>query len=164
VGVVTVTWEFLHCGLGKFGHGKSSVYRLYTQLDRRRFVYDTYNTMKASRLRHGWVHLFITHCLHLNLQLHNFDLFRTCRTSSFCTVAWQLARFQLTWRIAQSLGDSGASCLSYPSLHSLPFTFLFQDWLHRFPGLFTDTSQHICYLLFSFFCFTLFSFWFHVVD
>ena len=25
--------------------------------------------------------------------------FRTCRTSSFCTVAWQLARFQLTWRI-----------------------------------------------------------------
>ena len=23
-------------------------------------------------------------------------LFRTCRTSSFCTVAWQLARFQLT--------------------------------------------------------------------
>jgi len=28
-----------------------------------------------------------------NLQLHNFDLFRICRTSSFCTVVWQLARF-----------------------------------------------------------------------
>jgi len=36
--------------------------------------------------------------------------FRTCRTSSFCTVAWQLARFQLTRRIARSLGDSWASC------------------------------------------------------
>jgi len=32
--------------------------------------------------------------------------FRTCRTSSFCTVAWQLARHQLTRRIARSLGDS----------------------------------------------------------
>ena len=32
--------------------------------------------------------------------------FRTCRTSSFCTVAWQLARFQLTRRIARSLSDS----------------------------------------------------------
>jgi len=37
--------------------------------------------------------------------------FRTCRTSSFCTVAWQLARFQLTRCIARSLGDSWASCL-----------------------------------------------------
>ena len=27
-------------------------------------------------------------------------------------VAWQLARFQLTRRIAQSLGDSGVSCLN----------------------------------------------------
>ena len=25
----------------------------YTQLDRRRFVYDTYKTMKATRTRHG---------------------------------------------------------------------------------------------------------------
>jgi len=32
------------------------------------------------------------------------------RTSSFCTVAWQLARFQLTRRIARSLDDSWASC------------------------------------------------------
>jgi len=49
-------------------------------------------------------------------QLHNFDLFRTCTscccycTSSFCIVACQLARFQLTRRIARSLGDSWASC------------------------------------------------------
>ena len=38
----------------------------------------------------------VTHRPTLTLQLHNFDLFRTCRTSSFWTVAWQLARFQLT--------------------------------------------------------------------
>ena len=53
------------------------------------------------------------HCLsrlRLNLQLHSIDLVRTCHISSFCTVAWQLARFQLTQRIARSLGDSWASC------------------------------------------------------
>ena len=50
--------------------------------------------------------LSITHCLRLNLQLHTIDLVRTCRISSFCTVAWQLARFHLTRRIARSLGDS----------------------------------------------------------
>jgi len=38
------------------------------------------------------------------------DLVRTCRISSFCTVGWQLARFQLTRRIARSLGDNWASC------------------------------------------------------
>ena len=46
--------------------------------------------------------LSITHYLRLNLQLHTIDLVRTCRISSFCTVAWQLARFQLTRRIARS--------------------------------------------------------------
>ena len=78
----------------------------------RRFVYDTYKTMEATRSRHGWVLLFITHCTTVTLQLHNFDFFRTCRTSSFCTVAWQIARFQLTWRIALSLGNSWASCFT----------------------------------------------------
>jgi len=86
--------------------------RRYTQLVHGRFVNDTYRTMKATRSRRGSVHMFITHCLQLNLQHYNFDLFRTCRTSSFCTVAWQLARFQLTRRIARTLGDSGASCFS----------------------------------------------------
>jgi len=38
-------------------------------------------------------------------------LFRTCHTSSFCIVAWQLERSQLTWRITRSLGDSWASCV-----------------------------------------------------
>ena len=102
--------QFLHCELRKFRYSTSSVYRWYTQLDRRRFVYDTYKTMKATLSRHGWVHMFITHCFQLNLQQHNFDLFRTCCTNSFCTVVWQLARFQLTRCIAWSLGDCGASC------------------------------------------------------
>jgi len=54
--------------------------------------------------------LFMTHCLRLNLQLHTISLVRTCRISSFCTVARQLARLLLTRRNARSLGDSGASC------------------------------------------------------
>ena len=53
----------------------------------------------------------LTAVLRLNLQLHTIDFVRICRISSFCTVAWQLAKFQLTQRIARSLGDSGASCL-----------------------------------------------------
>ena len=73
---------------------------------------DLENLATASRRYTGDIHnstvvgLFMTHCLQLNLQLHTIDLVRNCRTSSFCTVAWQLARFQLTRRIAQSLGDS----------------------------------------------------------
>jgi len=34
------------------------------------------------------VGLFMTHCLQLAFQLHALDLVRTCRISSFCTVAW----------------------------------------------------------------------------
>ena len=103
--------QFLHCGLKKFRHSKSSVYRWYTQFDRRRFVYDTWDN--GSRLGRVMVEctLFMTHCLRLNLQLHTISLVRTCRISSFCTVAWQLARLLLTRRIARSLGDSWASCL-----------------------------------------------------
>jgi len=106
--------QFLYCGLRKFRHSKSSVYRWYTQLDRRRFVYDTWDS--GSRLGHVMVEctLSITDCLRLNLQLHTIDLVRTCRISSFSTVAWQLARFQLTRRIARSLGDSWASCKKQP--------------------------------------------------
>ena len=54
--VMSVPWawsrsreQFLHCGLRKFRYSKSLVERWYTQLDRRRFVYDTYKTMKATR-------------------------------------------------------------------------------------------------------------------
>jgi len=79
---------------------------------------------KATRSHHGWVHMFITHCLQLNLQLHNIDMVRTCRTNSFYTVVWQLTRFQLTRRIARSLGDSWASC------YSMYCVTVFVDVLH----------------------------------
>ena len=84
---------------------------IYTT-QRHRFVYDRPDN--GSRLDGVMVEctLSITHCLQLNLQLHTIDLVRTCRLSSFCTVAWQLAIFQLTRRIARSLGDSWASCCS----------------------------------------------------
>jgi len=67
--------------------------------------------MKATLWRCGWMHMFIAPRPTLTVQLHNFDLFRSCRTRSFWTVAWQLARFQLTRRIVLSLGDGWASCL-----------------------------------------------------
>ena len=83
---------------------------IYTT-QRRRFVYDTWDN--GNWLDGVMVEctLSITHCLQLNFQLHTIDLVRTCRICSFCTVAWQLARFQLTRRIARSLGDSWASCI-----------------------------------------------------
>ena len=84
---------------------------IYTT-QRRRFLYDTWDN--GSRLDRVMVEctLCITHCLRLNLQLHTIDLVRTCRISSFWTVARHLARFQLTRRIARPLGDSWGSCLT----------------------------------------------------
>jgi len=97
-------------GRGQGHQSKSSVERWYTQFDRHRFAYNTWDN--RSRLASVMVEctLSITHCLRLNLQLPTIALIRTCRISSFCTVAWQLARFQLTRRIARSIGDSWASC------------------------------------------------------
>jgi len=56
---ILVLWCTL--GLRKFRHSKSSVYRWYPLLVRGRFVYDTYRTVEATRSRHGWVHMFMTH-------------------------------------------------------------------------------------------------------
>ena len=123
----------------KFRDSKSSVYRWYTQLDRRRFVYDTDKTMEATRSRHGWVHMFVTHRPTLTLQLHNFDLSRSCRTSSFCTVAWQLARFQLTRCIARSLGDSWACCSSDWVIAGNEYRYWVAD------------RRLLCYILFTIF-------------
>jgi len=47
------------------------------------------------------------------------------------------------------------------SYRSLPF--LLQDWLHGFPGLFTDASEHALFS-FWFICFPHFSFLFSAVD
>ena len=90
---------------------------IYTT-QRRRFVYDTWDN--GSRIDCVMVECTwsITRCFRLNLQLHTIDLVRTCRISSFCTVAWQLARFQLTRRIARSLSDSWASCLGRQNMLS----------------------------------------------
>ena len=50
-----------------------------------------------------------------------------------------------------------------PSHRSLPF--LLQDWLHGFPGLFTDTSGHIRFFYFlGFLPPPLFCCWFRAVD
>ena len=80
------------------------------------YIVNLKNFVTASLRYTGDIHnstvvgLFMTHCLQLNLQLHTISLVRTCRISSFCTVAWYLARLLLTRRIARSLGDSWASC------------------------------------------------------
>jgi len=60
------------------------------------YIVDLENLATASRRYTGDIHnstvagLFMTHCLQvqLNLQLHTIGLVRTCRISSFCTVAW----------------------------------------------------------------------------
>ena len=58
------------------------------------YIVDSENFATASRRYTGDIHnstvvgLFMTHCLQLNLQLHAIGLVRTCRISSFCTVAW----------------------------------------------------------------------------
>jgi len=58
------------------------------------YIVDLKNFATASRRYTGDIHnstvvgLFMTHCFQLNLQLHTIDLVRTCRISSFCTVAW----------------------------------------------------------------------------
>jgi len=96
------SWSCDECFLS--GHGQGHVSNFY--------IVDLENFATASRRYTGDIHnstvvgLFVTHCLQLDLQLHTIDLVRTCRISSFCTVAWQLAGFQLTRRIARSIGDS----------------------------------------------------------
>ena len=51
-------------------------------------LFMTPETVRATRRVMIECTLFITHCLRLNLQLHTIGLVRTCRISSFCTVAW----------------------------------------------------------------------------
>ena len=52
-------------------------------------------------------------------------------------------------------------CKSFPPE---PFLFLLRDSLHGFPRLFTFISEHICFMLFSFSVFTLYSCRFRAVD
>ena len=58
------------------------------------YIVDLENFATASRRYTGDIHnstvvgLFMKHCPQLNLQLHTIGLVRTCRISSFSTVAW----------------------------------------------------------------------------
>ena len=58
------------------------------------YIVDLEKFATASHRYTGDIHnstvvgLFMTLCLQLNLQLHTIGLVRTCRISSFCTVAW----------------------------------------------------------------------------
>jgi len=110
--------QFLHCGLRKFYHSKSSVDRWYIQLDRRRFVYDTYKTVKATRTRHAWVHMFNTHRPTLTVQLHNFALFRTCHTV-LLRGSWQ----DFNWHDALRGPSAIAELLVLLGLHIVLFSY-----------------------------------------
>jgi len=75
------------------GHGQGHVSNFYivdlenfATASRRYTVYIV--DFKKFRSATTVVDLFMTHCLQLNLQLHTIGLVRTCRISSFCTVAW----------------------------------------------------------------------------
>ena len=71
------------CSLSGRGQGHASNF----------YIVDFKNFATASRRYTGDIHnstvvgLFMTHCLQLNLQLHTIVLVRSCRISSFCTVA-----------------------------------------------------------------------------
>jgi len=95
----------------------------------------------------------MTHCLRLNLQLHTISLVRTCRISSFCTVAWQLARFQLTRVHDASRGHSAiaellvCNCRRRLANSAIHYARLREadTKRHRIPisRRFNDCSQHI---------------------
>ena len=110
--------NFYIVDLENFRHSKSSVYRWYTQLDRRWFVYDTYKTMKATRTHHGWVHMFTTHRPTLTLQLHKFI---TSICSGLVILHCCMATGKISTDITRSLGNSWASCTflvpAYPDCH-----------------------------------------------
>jgi len=81
------------CSLSRRGQGHVSNF----------YIVDLENFATASHQYTGDIRnstvvgLFMSPTTHL----HDNEMFRTCRTSSFCTVAWQLTRC-----IARSLSDS----------------------------------------------------------
>ena len=64
--------------------------------------YDNESDSIASLLS---AHVYYTSA-HLNPPTSLLRFVQDLSYKSFCTVSWQLARFQLTWCIARSLGDS----------------------------------------------------------
>jgi len=113
----TSLWKFvLNSGLRKFRHGISIVETCYQLSTRKVDAHSVINWAVVGQLTPTLDHYSLSHrsssAVYSTILPHGTVLatantwFRTCRTSSFCTVAWQLARFQLTRRIARSLGDS----------------------------------------------------------
>jgi len=108
-------------GLRKFLHGISIVEACYKLSSRKvdaqsvinwavvgQLVYNTSDLRRSTTVvyRTDRQALFIVRFCRAG-QLATADTwFRTCRTSSFFTVVWQLARFQLNRRIVRFLGDS----------------------------------------------------------
>jgi len=120
----TSLWNFvLNSGLRKFRHGISIVEPCYQLSSRKVDAPSMINWAVVGQLSPTLNHYSLSHRLssavYSTILPHGTVLatantwFRTSHTSSFCIVAWQLARFQLTRRIARSVGDSWASC--FPS-------------------------------------------------
>ena len=120
----TSLWNFvLNSGLRKFRHGISIVEPCYQLSSRKVDAPSVINWAVVGQLTPTLNHCSLSHRLssavYSTILPHGTVLatantwFRTCRrpASSFCTVAWQLARFQLTRRIPRPLGDSRVSCL-----------------------------------------------------
>ena len=87
-----------------------------------------------TRSHHGWVHIFITHCPTITLQLHNFYLLSTC-TSSFCTVVLQFAFSALTLLVGRQEGHpackkQSGGVLAWLSVWSKLQTCIWPSWCH----------------------------------
>jgi len=77
-----------------------------------------YKTMKATRMRYGWVHMFITYRPTLTLQLHNFDLFRTLIVVQVVSALLRGNRQDLNWHNASRGPSAIAELLVYTELIS----------------------------------------------
>ena len=108
----TSLWNFvLNTGLRKFCHGISIVETCYKLSSRKVDAQSVINWAVVPLVYRTDRQALSTALFCRTDQLATADTwFRTSRTSTFCAVAWQLARFQLTQGIAQSLSDSWASC------------------------------------------------------
>jgi len=89
--------------------------------------------MEATGSRHVWVHMFIAHRPTVTLQLYNFQLFRTYRTSSLCTVASRGSSViaELLVGLRTAVADSQTQLLQVSNTHTHPFNSPFFPRLPR---------------------------------